>query len=158
MTTAVRHCVECRFQRFDPTLTSKPSQPLKTPMKDPIESVLELTYLMNSPQENDMDENIENLLASFIKNAEAVLQDIDIHRLRAVVYRDVVRQDRNKTGKNVVIVVVNLSNIFFLCFMCFVLHSLFYSLMELHRCFLLYRMIQNNHNFYHWLLFILYLF
>jgi len=112
MTTAVRHCVECRFQRFDPTLTSKPSQPLKTPMKDPIESVLELTYLMNSPQENDMDETIENLLASFIKNAEAVLQDIDIHRLRAVVYRDVVRQDRNKTGKNVVIVVVNFKQYF----------------------------------------------
>jgi hypothetical protein len=117
MTTAVRHCMECRFQRFDPSLTSKPSQPSKTPMKDPIESILELTYLINSPQDNHRDETLESLITSFLKNPESVLQDIDIHRLRAIIYRDVVRQDRSKTGKNVVVVVVNLSNI---------LHSLLY--------------------------------
>ncbi|CAF3285815.1 unnamed protein product [Rotaria sp. Silwood2] len=108
MTTAVRHCMECRFQRIDRTLISKTSETIqqtKTPMKDPIESIIELTYLLNSPQENDIDENIESLLATFIKNPESVLQDIDIQRLRAIIYRDVVRQNRNKTGKNVVIVV-----------------------------------------------------
>jgi hypothetical protein len=115
MTTAVRQCVECRFQRFDTSKTSQspsPSPP-KTPFKDPIESILELTYLFNSPQDNNIDENIESLLLSFIKNSESVLQDIDIQRLRAIIYRDVVRQDRSKTGKNVVVVVVNPSNIFF---------------------------------------------
>ncbi|UJR15136.1 hypothetical protein I4U23_002101 [Adineta vaga] len=106
MTTAVRHCVECRFQRFDSSSTSKSSttQP-KTPMKDPIEAILELTYLLNASPETDQNENLENLLNSFIKNPESVLQDIDIHRLRAIIYRDVVRQDRSKTGKNVVVVV-----------------------------------------------------
>ncbi len=108
MTTAVRHCMECRFQRFDTLKSSQTSsQPTKTSAKDPIESILELTYLMNNPQENDTDENIESLLLSFIKNPESVLQAIDIQRLRAIIYRDVVRQDRSKTGKNVVVVVVN---------------------------------------------------
>jgi hypothetical protein len=115
MTTAVRHCMECRFQRFDISKTSlTPSQQSKTSLKDPIESILELTYLLNSPQDNNNDENIETLLLSFIKNSESVLQDIDIQRLRAILYRDVVRQDRSKTGKNVVVVVVNPSNIFIL--------------------------------------------
>jgi hypothetical protein len=115
MTTAVRHCMECRFQRFDISKTSStPSQQSKTSLKDPIESILELTYLLNSPQDNNNDENIETLLLSFIKNSESVLQDIDIQRLRAILYRDVVRQDRSKTGKNVVVVVVNPSNIFIL--------------------------------------------
>ncbi|CAF3766606.1 unnamed protein product [Rotaria sordida] len=98
MTTAVRHCVECRFQRFDRSLISKTSettttttttQQIKTPMKDPIESIIELTYLLNSSEENNIDENIDNLLATFIKNPESVLQDIDIQRLRAIIYRDV---------------------------------------------------------------------
>jgi len=126
MTNAVRHCIEYRFQRFDTSKTLPPQT--KTPFKDPIECILELTPLFNSPQDDNLDENIESLLSSFIKNSESVLQDIDIHRLRAILYRDVVRQDRSKTGKNVVIVVVNPSNnffsflSFFLCFMCFVLH------------------------------------
>ncbi|CAF2852168.1 unnamed protein product [Rotaria sp. Silwood2] len=67
---------------------------------------IELTYLLNSPsQENDLDENIENLLATFINNPESVLQDIDIQCLCTIICRDVVRQNRNKTGKNFVIVV-----------------------------------------------------
>lgn len=110
MTTAVRHCMECRFQRFDPTLAPKPPTTpaaAKTPAKDPIESILEITYLMNAPNENEVDHTIEGLLASFIRNPQSVLQELDIHRLRAIIYRDVVRQDRNKNGKNVVLVVVN---------------------------------------------------
>lgn len=122
--------MECRFQRFNRSLVSKPTDsapptpttPQSKPvMKDPIESIIEMTYLMNSSPEDEVDETMEHLIASFIKNPESVLQDIDIHRLRAIIYRDVVRQNRNKSGKNVVIVVVNLSNIF-LCFLYFVLH------------------------------------
>ena len=105
MTNAVRHCIECRFQRFDSSKTS--STQTKTPFKDPIECILELTALFNSPPDENIDETIESLLSSIIKNSESVLQDIDIHRLRAILYRDVVRQDRSKTGKNVVVVVVN---------------------------------------------------
>lgn len=121
MTTAVRHCMECRFQRFDRSFVPKPSEPTsplsaKSPMKDPIESIIELTYLMNSSAESDTDENIERLVASFIKNPESVLQDIDIQRLRAIIYRDVVRQNRSKNGKNVVVVVVNFRNIFLFSF------------------------------------------
>ena len=109
MTTAVRNCMECRFQRFDTLKNSQPSSLSKpSGFKDPIESILESTYLFNSSSSDlSTDENIENLLLSFIKNSESVLQDVDIQRLRAIIYRDVVRQDRSKTGKNVVIVVVN---------------------------------------------------
>ena len=119
MTSAVRHCMECRYQRFDSTsAASKPSPPsaatsvTKGPSKDPIEIILELTYLMNSSNEIDIDSTIENLLSSIIKNPESILQELDIQRLRAMIYRDVVRQDRNKAGKNVVIVVVNLTQYF----------------------------------------------
>ncbi len=131
MTTAVRQCIECRFQRFDTSKTT-PSQS-KTPLKDPIESILELTYLFNSPQDNNLDKNIESLLLSFIKNSESVLQDIDIQRLRAIIYRDVVRQDRSKTGKNVVVVVVNPSNIFS-----------FFALCVLHLALLVYLFLIND--------------
>ncbi|CAF0884401.1 unnamed protein product [Adineta ricciae] len=90
MTTAVRHCVEGRFQRFDSSAAAKPATAqAKTTMKDPIESILELTYLMNTSQETDENETMENLLSSFIKTPGSVLQDIDIHRLRAIIYRDV---------------------------------------------------------------------
>ena len=125
MTNAVRHCIECRFQRFETGKTVPPTPPPPPPsstttkptFKDPLECILELTSLLNSSPNDDQDEDIDSLLLSSIKNSESVLQDLDIHRLRAILYRDVVRQDRNKTGKNVVIVVVNPSNIFF--FLCF---------------------------------------
>jgi hypothetical protein len=104
MTNAVRHCMESRFQRFE---TNTPAAPMKLPMKDPMERILELNYLMNPPTEADNDLTLESLLNGFIKNGRSVLQEQDIQRLRALIYRDVVRQDRSKTGKNAVIVVVN---------------------------------------------------
>ncbi|CAF3100193.1 unnamed protein product [Rotaria sp. Silwood2] len=74
-----------------------------------IESIIEFTYLLNSPpQENNLDENNKNLLATFIGNPESVLQDIDIESLCAIVYHDAVRQNRNKTGKNIVIIVLSI--------------------------------------------------
>jgi hypothetical protein len=131
MTTSVRHCMEYRYQQFDPSLTIKPPQlQSKVPMKDPIETILELTYLMNISNENEVEENIESLLSSFIKNPESVLQEIDIQRLRAIIYRDVVRQDRSKTGKNIVVVVVNLINIFSFFALCVLRCILFVFLIK----------------------------
>jgi len=107
MTAAVRHCMEFRFQKFD---SSKYSNTLLTPkgtIKDPLETILELTYLMHTNENDNENDDISNLIASFIKNPESVLQELDIQRLRAIIYRDVVRQDRSKTGKNIVVVVVN---------------------------------------------------
>ncbi|CAF3880706.1 unnamed protein product [Rotaria sp. Silwood2] len=93
MTLAVCHRIEYHFQRFDRSLISKTSESTsqtKPSMKDPIESIIELTYLLNSPlQKNDLDENIESLLATFINNPESVLQDIDIQRLCTIIYCDV---------------------------------------------------------------------
>ncbi len=123
MTTAVRHCMELRFRKFDSSKNSTTLTP-KGIIKDPLETILELTYLMNT-NENDNDD-ISNLITSFIKNPESVLQELDVQRLRAILYRDVVRPDRNKTGKSVVVVVVNQAffiYLFFpLCFMYFALH------------------------------------
>ncbi|CAF4450258.1 unnamed protein product, partial [Rotaria magnacalcarata] len=74
-----------------------------------LETILELTYLMNTSEaENeseDENDDISLLIASFIKNPESVLQELDIQRLRAIIYRDVVRQDRTKSNKGVVVVV-----------------------------------------------------
>ena len=129
MTNAVRHCMECRFQKYD---ASKSNLTLLTPkgtIRDPLETILELTYLMQTSENDSNDDDISQLIASFIKNPESVLQELDIQRLRAIIYRDVVRQDRSKTGKNVVVVVVNQCIFFFLnfCFICLLLHLLFLS-------------------------------
>ncbi|CAF4584365.1 unnamed protein product, partial [Rotaria sp. Silwood2] len=109
MTTAVRHCMECRFQKFDLSKFSNLTLAPKTSNKDPLETILELTYLMNITDNDNESENenddISMLIASFIKNPESVLQELDIQRLRAIIYRDVVRPDRSKTNKSVVVVV-----------------------------------------------------
>lgn len=154
MANAVRHCIECRFQRFDTArISPSTSSPSKPGFKDPLECILELTSLLNTPPDEKNEEDIDNLLLSSVKNFEFVLQDLDIHRLRAILYRDVVRQDRSKTGKNVVIVVVNPSNIFFLffalCVLCACALHFFVSLSLIDEMFV-HRMIRNNHNFYHW--------
>jgi hypothetical protein len=108
MTAAVRHCMEFRFQKFDSSKTLNTLLTPKGTIKDPLETILELTYLMQTNDDDDNEnDDISNLIASFIKNPESVLQELDIQRLRAIIYRDVVRQDRSKTGKNVVVVVVN---------------------------------------------------
>jgi hypothetical protein len=107
MTAAVRHCMEYRFQKFDSSKISNTLLTAKGTIKDPLETILELNYLMNTDANETDNNDISNLISSFIKNPESVLQELDIQRLRAIIYRDVVRQDRSKTGKNVVVVVVN---------------------------------------------------
>jgi hypothetical protein len=127
MTSAVRNCMEFRFRKFDFSKTSNTLLTSKGTIKDPLESILELTYLMNPNEDGQEEEDISDLIASFIKNPESVLQELDIQRLRAIIYRDVVRQDRSKTGKNVVIVVVIEANFYFilLCVFYFALIVLF---------------------------------
>jgi hypothetical protein len=161
MTAAVRICAECRFQRFD-TTTIVDSSTKKITTKDPTDIILDLTYLMNAPNENELSHSIEGLLVSLIRNPQSVLQELDIQRLRAIIYRDVVRQDRNKSGKNVVIVAVNLhvnslSISFSLAFSCFTCHAsllLFVNLLVFNRfnflCVFHSRMTRNNLSFFHW--------
>jgi hypothetical protein len=119
--------MEFRFRKFDFSKTSNTLLTSKGTIKDPLESILELTYLMNPNEDGQEEEDISDLIASFIKNPESVLQELDIQRLRAIIYRDVVRQDRSKTGKNVVIVVVIEANFYFilLCVFYFALIVLF---------------------------------
>ncbi|CAF0766069.1 unnamed protein product [Rotaria sordida] len=50
---------------------------------DSLETVLELTYLMNINENDD----ISTLIASFIKNLESVLQELDVQRLSAIFSR-----------------------------------------------------------------------
>ena len=114
MTAAVRNCMEFRSQRFDTPKSSNTLLNAKGTIKDPLETILELTYLMNTHDNEEDHDDITNLVSSFVKNPESVLQELDIQRLRAIIYRDVVRQDRSKTGKNVVVVVVNQKRHFFL--------------------------------------------
>jgi hypothetical protein len=118
MTAAVRHCMEYRFQRFDSSKMPNTLLTSKGIIKDPLETILELNYLMNTNEnEANDDDDISQLIASFIKNPESVLQELDIQRLRAIIYRDVVRPDRSKTNKPAVVVVVNHASLF-LCFIC----------------------------------------
>ncbi|CAF4290737.1 unnamed protein product, partial [Rotaria magnacalcarata] len=91
MTTAVRHFMECHYQKFDASKLPKITSAGKASIKDPLETILELTHLMNLTENESDEENddISMLIASFIKNPESVLQELDIQRLRAVIYRDV---------------------------------------------------------------------
>ena len=157
MTNAVRHFVECRLRRIDRTSISKGIESVlestKSPLKDPVESIIRLTSFMSPLQDNEMDETIETLIGSSIKNPETVLQDLDIQRLRAIIYRDVVRQNRSKNGKSVVAVVVNFSNFFSVFFLLYVFCLAFFiNVLLMFSNQIVYvlssRIIQNNHNFY----------
>lgn len=134
MTNAVRHCMECRFRKFDPA--RQPSQSTIASKvgynKDPLEAILELTSLMS---DSDYDyyydyEDVSQLLASFIKNPESILQELDVQRLRAIIYRDVVRPDRSKSNKSVVAVVVNQAS-----FLSYPMLYMFFNILILFLCF-----------------------
>lgn len=103
MTSAVRSCMESRFRTFDSSKIPTTLLTHKGNMRDPLETIIELTDLMNL-REGDQDNG--DPMNSPLKNPESVLQELDIQRLRAIIYRDVVRQDRSKSGKGVVVVVV----------------------------------------------------
>ncbi|KAL3880049.1 hypothetical protein ACJMK2_032321, partial [Sinanodonta woodiana] len=87
-TTAVRNCLECRH-RENPTTPTTPTtkNPLSNkvvPDMDPIHALIEGSH----PTQKNIVENLSEQ-SSPIKDAHRLLQDMDINRLRAVVYRDV---------------------------------------------------------------------
>lgn len=143
MTAAVRSCMESRFRSFDTSKLPSTLLTSKGAIKDPLETILELTDLMNLHEGEQENQDLTTLIGSQIRNPESVLQELDIQRLRAIIYRDVVRQDRSKSGKNVVVVVV--IDILF-CFHCSLFAPL--KISTDNDIFLfIFRMIQNNHNF-----------
>ncbi|XP_048774132.2 neurobeachin-like isoform X3 [Ostrea edulis] len=91
-TAAVRNCLECRHRS---NLRSPPNTPAASPSSsmrgsknfngmDPIQALI----MASHPTEKNIVENL-NEQASPIRDFEKLLQDTDINRLRAVVYRDV---------------------------------------------------------------------
>ncbi|XP_062597787.1 neurobeachin-like isoform X2 [Saccostrea cucullata] len=91
-TSAVRNCLECRHRSH---LRSPPGTPTASPSSstrgsrsfngmDPIQALI----MASHPTEKNIVENL-NEQASPIKDFDKLLQDTDINRLRAVVYRDV---------------------------------------------------------------------
>ena len=116
MTTAVRNCMESRHRSFETSKIPTALLTSKGTMRDPLETILELTDLMSLHEGEHENEDPTNLMGSAIRNPESVLQELDIQRLRAIIYRDVVRQDRSKSGKSVVVVVV--IEILLFCYHC----------------------------------------
>ena len=77
----------------------------KVSVKDPVESLLEIQLeahknSLNKPK-NKSTSNMPRV------NSECLLQNIDIYRLKALVYRDVVRNDKNKAKPYVIVVCFN---------------------------------------------------
>ncbi|XP_052674845.1 neurobeachin-like isoform X3 [Crassostrea angulata] len=92
-TSAVRNCLECRHRS---NFRSPPSTPSASPSSsslrgsktyngtDPIQALI----MASHPTERNIVENL-NEQVSPIKDFDKLLQDTDVNRLRAVVYRDV---------------------------------------------------------------------
>lgn len=120
MTAAARLCMECRYRPSE-SLANPSASDTKRTSKEPVENILEHTYLMNPISSEGNDESLQGILNSLIRTPQTVLQELDINRLRAIIYRDVVRQDRNKSGKNVVFLVVNRKLYFIFFFSAFCL-------------------------------------
>ncbi|KAK6172415.1 hypothetical protein SNE40_016068 [Patella caerulea] len=85
-TSAVRNCLECRHrhlprppQEQSGTMSPKPANGM-----DPIQSLIGGSH----PSAKNIVENMGSQVSP-IKDLEKLLQDMDINRLRAVVYRDV---------------------------------------------------------------------
>ncbi len=70
--------------------------------KDPIESLLELQLLAHKNASNNNNSNNESTNSQTRK--DCLLQNVDLYRLRALVYRDVVRNERNKAKPFVIVV------------------------------------------------------
>ncbi len=69
--------------------------------KDPVEALVEM-QLKNLETSSSTQQNISTKIYP-----ESLLQNIDIYRLKALVYRDVVRNDRNKSKPFVIVVSVD---------------------------------------------------
>ncbi|CAF0847876.1 unnamed protein product [Rotaria sordida] len=69
-------------RKLSDSQTPVDEQTASTPINS-LETILELTYLMNINENDD----ISTLIASFIKNLESVLQELDVQRLSAIFSR-----------------------------------------------------------------------
>ncbi|PVD34451.1 hypothetical protein C0Q70_05725 [Pomacea canaliculata] len=87
-TAAVRNCLECRHRYSRPP--SEPPSPGAGAGGKPVNGVNPIQSLIGGshPSTKNIVENLAGQVAP-IKDPEKLLQDMDINRLRAVVYRDV---------------------------------------------------------------------
>ncbi|XP_033742933.1 neurobeachin-like isoform X3 [Pecten maximus] len=88
-TSSVRNCLECRHRHRPHSPPGSPTSSSSRSSRnmngvDPIQSLI----MASHPTERNIVENL-NEQTSPIKDYEKLLQDMDINRLRAVVYRDV---------------------------------------------------------------------
>ncbi|XP_048243612.1 neurobeachin-like isoform X2 [Haliotis rufescens] len=85
-TAAVRNCLECRH-RYNPRTPTEATPPTTATVNgvDPIQSLIEGSH----PSAKNIVDNLAGQMSP-IKDPEKLLQEMDINRLRAVVYRDVV--------------------------------------------------------------------
>ena len=94
----MRSCLE--YKRLSGNSIGDQSNETKLQLsKDPIEALLEQQLIT---LKNDA-ENVEN--KSSIKK-DCLLQSIDLQRLRALVYRDTVRNEKNKSKPFVIVVYI----------------------------------------------------
>ena len=109
-TNAVRNCLEFRrtqannvgSHRGSCTLTDIVNESKVTVNKDPVEALIELQ--MNSYLNSDTKPSEKQSVPGSRKFSECLLQNVDICRLKALIYRDVVRNDRNKAKPFVIVV------------------------------------------------------
>ena len=86
-TWAVRNCIECKEKEL--TVSSEQDQNgRKSSRATPTPSAVEQQN--NAATGNKSLENLKVQAASAVKDFEKLLQDMDVNRLRAVIYRDVV--------------------------------------------------------------------
>ncbi|ELT95909.1 hypothetical protein CAPTEDRAFT_213205 [Capitella teleta] len=85
-TCAVRNCLECRQGKVPPTSPTHPPSLKGMPNSSPTESIGAASKLSAAQSIIDVMSNQD----SPVKDTLKLLQDMDVNRLRAVVYRDVV--------------------------------------------------------------------
>jgi hypothetical protein len=122
-TFAVRNCLE--FRRHNPNnpnlvannnLTDILNEAKLIGSKDPVEALIEM-QLKNLEASSTSQQNISTKIYP-----ECLLQNVDIYRLKALVYRDVVRNDRNKSKPFVIVVSVYCFFVIFFSFLSNVLY------------------------------------
>ena len=85
-TWAVRNCIECKEKELT-TSSDQDQNGRKSSGATPTPSAVEQ---QNNAAGNKALENLKVQAASAVKDFEKLLQDMDVNRLRAVIYRDVV--------------------------------------------------------------------
>lgn len=71
--------------------------------KDPVEALLELQLAAHKISEKNR-QNGKTASNGIRQQSDCLLQNIDIYRLKALVYRDVVRNEKNKAKPFVIVV------------------------------------------------------